>query len=815
MWLVFASIPFPSSLKVDSFVRMVRCLILSAVCVAGAVQAQGRPADTPQAAASEVNVIGLRPASDLRSSSRLSTHRLTDDKIPAYLEADDMQGSPDSRAVLTGNAQVRRIDGVIKGDRITYDNATGEVNVEGNAHMLRDGTLITGPSAHMNADTYSGEIEQPNFWIGATGGSAKASHADIFSQSQMRLKDVTYSGCPCEKPAWYIKAKTVDLDFDENEGVARNGVLYFKDVPILASPYLSFPVKAERKSGFLLPTYGTSSNSGIDISLPYYFNLAPNYDMTLTPRFLSKRGLQLGAQGRYLGSTYSGILQGTYLPNDQEANRDRWMYRWIHKQTLGNGFYTNWDLANVSDDDYFRDMSTLGLNESSTTHLPRRATFGWSNPYWSAYVRVYKYRTLQDPDAPIAPPFDKLPELYLKGSRYDWHGFDVEWESTAVRFRRPLFMGRQLGAEGDRFQTYPTVSYPIVRPGWFIIPKVGVNYTQYNTNWHGGDWNYLGSTDPYHGSDSRTVPIGSIDAGMVFERDTSLFGKSSIQTLEPRVYYLRVPYRDQSRLPVYDTTLADFSFAQAFQENIYVGGGDRIANANQVTASVTTRWLDADTGFERLSLSAAQRIYFEDQKVTLPRETPRENVRSDFLVGASAALTDTLSTDVAAQYNPYDSRWSRTYLSARWSPQRLTTISLAYRYQRDPLPNVRYQPRGQNQISLGVQWPFSPRWYGVGRVDYSLRSVNSSDATIAESPRVTQAIAGLEYKGSCCWTGRVVFQRYAVSAADTNTALFFQLELTGLGALGTDPIGLLNRSIPGYEPVTPRPVPGTSYERYE
>jgi len=217
-----------------------------------------------------------------------------------------------------------------------------------------------------------------------------------------------------------------------------------------------------------------------------------------------------------------------------------------------------------------------------------------------------------------------------------------------------------------------------------------------------------------------------------------------------------------------------------------------------------------------MSLAVAQRLYFEDQKVTLPGETPRENVRSDFLVGASAALTDTLSTDVAAQYNPYQNQWSRGLVSARWSPQRLTTVALSYRYQRDPQPGVQYQPQGQNQVSLALQWPFNKRWYGVGRVDYSLRSGPSSTvANTTESPRVTQAIAGVEYKGDCCWVGRVVYQRYAVSATDANSAVFFQLELTGLGSLGTDPMNLLNRSIPGYTSITP-PVPaGTTFERYE
>ena len=793
--------------------RKVRWLILSAVSVAaGAVQAQGSQGSTPAASSSSVAAAPV-----LRTSPGLRVHRLPDGSIPAYMEADSIEGDPDSDLTLTGSAQVRRIDGVIKGDRINYRKDTGAVDVEGSARMMRDGTLVTGPTAKFNVDKYSGEIEKPNFWMGATGGFAVADHADIFSKSQMRLHTVTYSGCACEKPSWYIKANTVDIDFDENEGVARNGVLYFKDVPILASPYMTFPVKKERKSGFLMPTYGTTSQGGFDFSLPYYLNLAPNYDMTVQPRYFSKRGMQLGGEFRYVGMTYTGAIDGTYLPSDNLTGEDRWMYWWRHQQRFSNGFYADWDIAKVSDDNYFRDISQLGLNQASTTYLPQRARVGWGSTYWSTYAQVYKYQTLQDPDAPLMPPYDKEPELYLRGARYDWGGFDLDWTSTAVRFRQPVF-GSTRYPDGDRLQSYPTVSYPIVRPGWFVIPKAGVNYTQYQTKWYGVDTLNLngGSADGLPRSQSRTVPIMSLDAGMIFERDTTLFGKASTQTLEPRLYYLRVPYRDQSKIPVYDTSLSDFSFSQAFEENIYTGGWDRISNANQLTAALTTRWLDANTGFERMSLGVAQRLYFADQQVTLPGETPRENVRSDFLVGASAALTDSLSTDVAAQYNPYENQWSRGLVSARWSPQRLTTVALSYRYQRDPQTGVSYQPQGQNQVSLAVQWPFTKRWYGVGRVDYSLRSGPSTTVTNAtESPRVTQAIAGLEYKGDCCWVGRVVYQRYAVSAADTNSAVFFQLELTGLGSLGTDPMNLLNRSIPGYSNITP-PVPtGTTFERYE
>lgn len=763
----------------------------------------------------------------LRASPGLRVHKLTDDQMPAYLESDQMDGDPDSNVTLTGNAEVRRIDTVIKGDSINYRKAAGEVDSQGSARLIRDGSLMTGPAMHYNVDTDSGTLDQPNFWIGATGGFAKAEHADIFSRSTMRLTTATYSGCACETPSWYIKAKTVDLDFDENEGVARNGVLYFKDVPILASPYLTFPIKKERKSGFLLPTYGASSRGGLDLTLPYYFNLAPNYDLTLSPRYLSKRGEQLGGEFRYEGSTYSGILAGTYLNNDVETGENRWLITSRHQQTLGDGFYTSWNYSRVSDDNYFRDFSSIGLNDASTTYLPQQGMVGWSGGgYWSGYLQVFKYQTLQDPDAPIAPPYDKVPELSITGARYDWGGFDAEMNATATRFTRPTFQGTEIGPEGDRLMAYPTISYPIVRPGWYITPKVGMNLTQYqDTNWFGQNFNGLSDTSAYKSSATRAIPIMSLDSGMTFERDSTLFGKAATQTLEPRLYYLRVPYRNQSALPVYDTSVADFSFAQAFEENLYSGGWDRISNANQVTAAVTTRWLDPGTGFERMSLSAGQQFYFQDQNVTLPGEVPRDNARSDYLVAASAALTDTLTTDVAAQYNPYDSRISRTLVSARWAPQRLTSVSLSYRYQRDPSLlavqsqplNTQYLPTGQNQVSLAVQWPFSSRWYGVGRVDYSLRSapISISGTGEVETPRVTQAIAGLEYKGDCCWTGRVVFQRYAVSATDVNSAVFFQLELTGLGSLGTDPLKLLSKSIPGYQPTTPPPVPGTTFERYE
>ena len=794
---------------------MVRWLFLLAVGAAGAAQAQAGSVagvDDSSPAVAQVEVPGLKPPAEMRSSSRLRARALPDDKISAFLSADQMDGNPDTGFTLTGHAQVRRIDSVLKGDTIHYDRTTGEVTANGNMLIQRDATTITGPSGHMNLDDGQGAIEKPDFWLGATGGTAQAQHADIFSKSDFRLTQVTYSGCSCSEPSWYIKADSLDVDMDDNEGVAHDGVLYFKGVPILASPYFTFPVKNERKSGFLMPTYSMSSNTGLTVATPYYFNLAPNYDMTLTPQLMSKRGEMLDAQGRYIGDGYTGLMEGAYLPNDKVTGTNRWMYRWTHYQQLGNGFYANWDIQHVSDNNYYRDISnTIGLNTAVTTTLPQTVQVGWTNPYWNASVQSLHYQTLQDPSAPIAPPFNELPALRLNGHRYDWNGMDLNLDASAIRFQRPLEAGTRLGPDGDRVEIYPSISYPIIRPGWYITPKVGVNYTQYSsTNWYNTDFNQLGSTAPYASSATRTVPIVSLDSGMTFDRDTTLFGRSATQTLEPRLYYLYVPYRNQSNLPVYDTYLAPFSFDQAFQENRYIGGWDRINNANQVTAALTSRWIDNATGLERLSLSGGVQQYFTQQQVTLPGEVARVNQRSDFIMGSTAAVTDTLSTELGAQYDPYNHQWDQAYTTMRWSPQRLTTVALTYRYQNTSSINQQYLPTPQNQVSLGVQWPFSRHWYGVGRVDYALGQEASGG-----NSRIPQAIIGVEYKSDCCWSARVVFQRYAISGTQANTALFFQLELRGLGAVGSDPMDLINRNIPGYQPVTPAQQSGTSYERYE
>ena len=788
--------------------RWLLLLLLGSIATVQAQNASGDGAPSTSVAGVMVNGLRLSPS--------LGKPAVPEKRMPMFLDANQIVGDAEDTIELKGNASVRRQDAVLKANIINYNKKVGMMDAQVNARMIRDGNVITGASITYNTEDGTASVDQPNFWM-ENGGAGVGSWADVFSRDQMSLTDVTYSGCPCPNPAWYIQSDTLDIDFAANEGVATNGVLYFKDVPILASPYLTFPVKKERKSGFLAPTFGMTTNTGADYTQPYYFNLAPNYDSTAQLRAMSKHGLQLGDEFRYMGETYTGMVAGTYLSNDYQTGTDRWLYTAQHTQRFGGGFYGGWNVSGVSDNNYFNDFSTIAVNQAPTTYLPRQVSLGWTDGYWTAGVQQLTFQTLQDPLNSTAPQYNKTPEFVLNGARYNFLGMDAYTENTATNFQMPLstyFNGQRWAPDGQRFLSYSAVSYPIVQPGWYITPKVAMTAAQYQTNWYGLEAQY-GYGQP---TNSRALPIYSIDSGMTFERSATFFGKPALQTLEPRLYYLRVPYQDQSQFPVYDTTLADFNFSQAFQENIYAGW-DRLSNANQMTAGLTTRWLDADSGFERLSLSVAQRFYFEDQYVTLPGEVPRTDVKSDFLFGASAALTDTTNTVAAVQYNPYTGQWDRAQIVTRWRPQRLAMISASYRYQVNPPPTATYQPQGQNMVSLSFQWPITSHWYTVGRIDYNLMNqlVQSTvDPTqMLLMPAVTQAIAGVEYKGDCCWSARMVFQRYVVSVDQTNTGVFFQLELAGLGMLGQNPMGLLGKSIPDYENINPPVAQVSKFQRYE
>jgi LPS-assembly protein len=460
------------------------------------------------------------------------------------------------------------------------------------------------------------------------------------------------------------------------------------------------------------------------------------------------------------------------LPNDSMTKTTRTGLNILHQQVLMPGMLANLNINKVSDDRYFTDLSNR-IAATSQTFLPREGSISYGYGYYALYARVLSYQTLQDPLNPVVSPYRRLPQISANTWRLDVGGFDLAAGGEFNRFTHPTLVN------GDRLSFNTSISYPMLAPGGFVVPKLAWHSTAYALS-----NNTAGSPDRV----TRNLPIMSLDSGLTFEREIAYFGRDYTQTLEPRLYYLRVPARNQTDIPVFDTGLADFNFARIFSDNIYAGG-DRIADANQATLAVTSRLLDPQSGRERLRVTLGQVFYFADQQVTLPGEVARTNRSSDFLAAFSGEVLPKVTYDGTVQYDPSAQMIQRVSHAVRYSPEPGRTFSASYRYRRDFL----------EQVDIAGQWRFGGGWYGVGRYNYSIRD-----------GRVVEALGGLEYDGDC-WIGRIVLQRFATGSQRASTGIFFQLELNGLSRLGSNPLELLRRNIPGYTRLNSNqePVPRT------
>lgn len=696
------------------------------------------------------------------------------------VRAQQISGTRAVELVAEGNAELRREGIVLSADRLTYNELTDEARAEGNVLLAQGPDRVEGPRANLKIAEQVGEFEAPQYRFSrrsdpAPGEAVReisgSGHADVLhfeGENHYRLENATWSTCQADDPDWYIKARDLELDYDREVGVVRGGSVIFQDVPIFWWPWAEFPLVAQRQSGFLSPTVGVSNKAGVDISVPYYWNLAPNYDATFAPRFMGRRGVQLGGEFRYLTPGYRGESRVEWLPRDAVTGEERALGSVQHQQRITPHLYGSLDLNAVSDDQYFEDLSSR-LSVASQVNLLREGRLSYvASDWWSASALVQSYQTLFGED-----PYRRLPQLLLNANRQDmaagtvfgFRGEYVQFEHSDSR--KP---------EGSRFTLYPQLSLPFERPGYYVTPKIGVHHTQYAL-----DRDLTGKSD----SITRSLPIFTLDSGLNFERDTTLFAREYLQTLEPRIYYVRTPYRNQDDIPVFDTARFDFGFAQIFSENLYAGG-DRIADANQITAAVTSRLIDPGTGAERMRATVGQRYYFDDQRVTLPGEPRRDGRRADMLAAFSGRVTTNSWIDSAWQYNPRDQLTERFNFKVRYQPEFAKALNLGYRYSREVLED----------LDLSGQWPLGGGWYGVARVTRSLKE-----------NRITETIAGVEYDGGC-WVVRSAVHRFATNPDDVTEALFLQLELNGLASVGSSPVNLLKRSVAGYgkinEPVSDR-----------
>ncbi|MBA5639259.1 LPS-assembly protein LptD [Duganella sp. LX20W] len=717
-----------------------------------------------------VTVAALPVHAQIQPQAKPRPPRVDDPNAPTTIQAEDISGRPERELNLARDVELVKGKTRVKADTACYRQVEDEVEAEGHVRIWRFGDYFTGDELKLNLDTGVGYMQHPTYQMELNHAQGKAQRINFLNEDEALVIDGTYSTCQGPNPDWYLKASRLNLDSGRDVGTAGQTIVYFKDVPILGTPALSFSLSGARRSGWLPPMPGFGSKGAAELTVPYYVNIAPNRDLTLYPKIIPRRGFQLGANGRYIGETDAGMYRGEtyleFLPHDKQTQTDRWTIKSTHTQDLAKDWSYGWSVRAASDDNYPNDFSKT-VAGSAERQLLRELRSDYHGDYWRLTARIQKYQVLQDPDSITDPslfvtrPYDRLPSLNFHAGRYDVAGFDWEFDSELTRFWHPTEL------RGTRLVAIPQLSYPVIGASYFITPKLMLNASTYQLDAH--------DTDPARNL-SRSVPTFSLDSGLVFERDAKLFGRATTQTLEPRLFYVNTPYRDQSALPTFDTAAATFNFSQLFSENRFVGS-DRIGDANQLTAALVSRFLES-SGAERLRLAFGQRFYFRDQKVQLDASTPSNDSRSDMLLAATGRISETWGFDSAVQYNPSQHQTVSSNYGIQWQPGQKKVLNLGYRYLRDSFKNA----------DLSGQWPVSQRWYGVGRVSYSLLD-----------KKILESLVGLEYNGDC-WVFRMGAQRFVTTAKNVSTPIFFQLELNGLSKLGVgNPLEAMKNSIPGYQ----------------
>jgi len=781
-----------------------RCWPL-AVLAAALLQAGGAQAQVQETASAPNESLLLRSSPKLKEQIS-STQR---SQLPTFLFGDILSGRPDLDMVIEGRSELRRGDTVIRADRIEYYQPEDRVKARGQVRVNRAGNLFEGPELELKVDAFEGYFSQPDYFFLGNQGYGKAERADFLDENRAVVHNATFTTCPRKPgpswmPDWLMRADALSIDNEDEVGVAKDAKLSFKGVTFLAVPSVSFSLSEKRKSGVLPPMFGVDNISGTEVTVPYYWNIAPNRDATLYPTLMTKRGINWGGEFRYLEPYYIGGVRFDYMPNDRLRNNDRWGYSYSHQGVLQTGVSSMGNLGlslrfnRVSDDNYWRDFPR------STTSLTQRllandATLSWAQGFYSASVRALKWQTLQDPDSPITPPYDRLPQLTARYARLDAGGFDFSVDGDYTQFEANRRLTGQPNSQ--RSVLLGQISRPWLGAAGFFTPKLQLHSTSYQfdsvlTN---------GAT-----SATRTVPTFSLDTGLVFERDAGYLGHAFRQTLEPRLFYVNTPYVDQSYLPNYDSGANDFNFASIYAENAFVGN-DRISDNNLLTAGVTTRLLNPDSGAETARFAIAQRYRFADQNVTLPGGTPAKERLSDVLLGAGFNWNQVWTFDSLVQYNPTTEKSVRSTVGARYHPGNYRVLNLAYRFQRDT----------SELVDVGWQWPLnnlwgdkgqdlgqgrgqgSGRWYSVGRLNYSLK-----DSKLVDS------IVGFEYDGGC-WLGRIVLERLQTGLVTTNERIMFQLEFVGFSRVGIDPLSTLQRNIPRYQLLRQQTTAPSRFSNYD
>jgi LPS-assembly protein len=725
-------------------------------------------------------------------------------RLPVTVEADSISARPDVDVSAEGSVKMKQGPMVVTADRVTYQQASDLARAQGNVVMTRYGDRYSGQELQLYIDRFEGFLADPTYFFSRIQAGGSAKRLEFLGRDAAKATGATYTSCDRDDPAWLMSTDEVTLDFANNEGTAKGAVLRFYGVPILAAPTLTFPLTDERKSGWLPPTVGIDSKSGAQLSVPYYWNIAPNRDATITPAIYSKRGVALGTQFRYLQPDYEGLLDMDVLPDDRLTGITRGRLDFKHEGLPDSVTQYSARISRVTDDDYWKDFPHA-VDSPAQRLLGGDFRVSREIGDFTAYARVLRWQLLRSTSDPlfsssqILPgPYDRAPQVGTRGAHKLGGGFDLSLEGEYNRFVNPdgyLPIDPVTGLQttrptGERVHALAALSWSYATAGWTLTPKMSVNSAAYSLDEPLTSGRYQGQTRV-----DRTIPTFSLDSAWVLERETTFLGRGMRQTLEPRLFYVKTAYRDQHDLPNFDSAEKDFNFDSIYTENAF-SGVDRVSDAHQLTTGVTSRFVDANTGSEALRLGIAQRFLFQDQQVT-PDNQPDTEKLSDLLLLASSNVGNRWKIDTSLQYSTDTSRWVRSLIGATYSPGPYRTVTATYRLKRGT----------SEQVELGWQWPVygtrplptgsaercSGAWYSVGRVNYSMLD-----------SRVTDAILGFEYD-SGCWIGRVVAKRLSTGLREETTQIGFEIEFVGLSRLGTNPLSVLKDNIPGYRPLRNTP----------
>ncbi|MDT8449692.1 MAG: LPS assembly protein LptD [Wenzhouxiangellaceae bacterium] len=676
-----------------------------------------------------------------------------DVSVPMDIRADDMDISGRNRPMhFSGDVQLLYGDQRLETDELIYDPDTGQIELPGWLRYSDAVVTMNAASANYNTNTSSGEFEQVDYYIAGAAGSGSADSVRMVDETHARVTRFDFTTCDPDDPAWQLKAGKVKLDFDKNVGTARNARLEFKGVPILYSPWLTFPLSDDRKSGFLYPQIGTSSDNGFDLAVPWYWNIAPSMDATFTPRVIGDRGFLLGSEYRFLTRRQAGTFQFDYLPDDDKAGRDRWLGRIRHRARIAPNWTTRLNFNRVNDQDHFLDLGN-DIESSSIQFLRSDFSILGQGRFWTLGTTFDTFQVLDRRVAERNEPYDRLPRVEFGG---DWPlpaNLSFRLASEAVYFERS---GDSV--TGARLDAHPELALRLVRPGWFFEPAVGVRTTAYDLQ------DQQGADD----TPARTQPIFSVDGGLVFER--TLAGGLR-QTLEPRLFYLYVPGESQDDLPVFDTRELTFSFAQLFQTNRF-SGADRQTDANQVSLALTSRLLDDDDGRSIVEASIGQIFFVDEPEVGLPGNPAEDRSVSATIGQIDWRPSDRFLVHSELQWDPEDGETDVAAFGLRWQGRDARQVQLGYRFRRDRV----------DQIDVRGRYPVTGQLNLIGRFGYAF----DDDTTL-------EAMGGIEYE-SCCWAIRTSIRRFVKDReSDKRTAFFLELHLKGLGSLGRRPYNLFTR----------------------